>query len=58
MWRDVYQGVLGLYYNLFHYLESTHMVDPNCDVHLYCLHYVFIPRINDHLLCLSILSFC
>ena len=25
------------------------MLDPNNDVHLYCLHYLFIPRINAHL---------
>lgn len=49
MWRDVYQGVLDIYYRLFYYLESKDLLDPNSDVHLYCLHYVFIPRINAHL---------
>ena len=49
MWRDVYQGVLRLYYDIFHYLESIHMLDPKNDIHLFCLHYVFIPRINEHL---------
>ena len=49
MWRDVYQGVLGLYYNLFYYLETKSVLDPNNDLHLYCLHHVYIPRINNHL---------
>ena len=49
MWRDVYQGVLGLYYDLFSHLESCRMLDPNSDIELFCLHYVFIPRINTHL---------
>ena len=25
------------------------MLDPNSDLHLFCLYYVFIPRINAHL---------
>ena len=49
LWRDVYQGVLGLYRDLFSHLESSRMLDPNNDLHLFCLHYVFIPRINAHL---------
>ena len=49
MWRDVYQGVLDIYYRLFYHLEEHNLLDPNDDVHLYCLHYIFIPRINGHL---------
>ena len=49
MWRDVYQGVLDIYYRLFYYLESNNILDPNNDIHLYCLHYIFIPCINSHL---------
>ena len=50
MWKDVYQEVLGLYYDLFSYMESVGILDPNNNVHLFCLHYVFIPRINRQLL--------
>ena len=32
MWRDVYQGVVGLYYNIFHHLESINMLDPDNDL--------------------------
>ena len=43
------EGVLGLYRDLFSHLESIRMLDPNNVLHLFCLHYVFIPRINAHL---------
>ena len=49
LWRDVYQGVVGLYYALFTYLEEINILDPYNDIHLFCLHYIFIPRINRHL---------
>ena len=49
MWRDVFQGVVGLYYSLFQYSEGINILDPDNDLHLFCLHYVFIPRINRHL---------
>lgn len=49
LWRDVYEGVLKLYYDLFYHLEDTHLLDVLDDVSLFCLHYIFIPRINRHL---------
>ena len=30
-------------------MEDEHLLDPNDDMHLYCLHLVFMPRINRHL---------
>lgn len=49
LWRDVFEGVLMLYYHLFYYLESVQMLDPSDDVSTFCLHYVFVPRINQNL---------
>ena len=49
MWRDVYQGVTGLYHSLFYHLENINLFNPDNELHLFCLHYVFIPRINRHL---------
>ncbi len=37
MWRDVYQGVVGLYYDIVHHLESMNMLDPDNELHLFCL---------------------
>jgi hypothetical protein len=45
----VFDGVLGFYYNLFYHLESIGMLDPCNDIHIFCLHTVFIPCINHHL---------
>ena len=49
LWKDVYDGVLGFYRTLFSSLESTHMLDPDNDLHIFCLHMVYISRINRHL---------
>ena len=49
LWRDVFEGVLGFYHGLFHHLESIGMLDPTNELHLLCLHTVFVPRINRHL---------
>ena len=43
LWRDVFEGVLMLYYNLFYYMENIEMLNPSDDICLFCLHYVFIP---------------
>lgn len=36
-------------YNLFYYLESIDVLNPSDNVSLFCLHYVFVPRINQSL---------
>ena len=49
MWRDVYQGVLGLFHDIFYYMEEINILDPDDDIDIFCLHYVYIPRINRQL---------
>ncbi len=46
LWRDLFQSTIRLYYRLFYYLESLSLLDPINEFHLYCLHYVYLPRIN------------
>ena len=46
LWRDVYQGVLRLYSDLFYHMEDMHLLDPESDLNLFCLQYVFIPQIS------------
>ena len=48
-WRDVYYQVTFLHYNLSYHMEGCHVLDPDNDVHMFCLHYVFIPRIKRDL---------
>jgi hypothetical protein len=49
LWWDVYIGVLSLYHEIFYHLEQCEELDPMSDIDLYCLHYIFIPRIIAHL---------
>ena len=46
LWRDVYRCVASLFYNTFYSLEGENKLDPNNEIDLYCLHYVYLPRIN------------
>lgn len=50
LWRDVVRGVLRMYSDLFYYMEDSQILDSSNDVHLFCLHCIYIPRINQHLL--------
>ena len=49
LWKDVYQNVIKLYRELFLYLEDIHLLDHLNELHLFCLHYIYLPRINRHL---------
>ena len=49
MHRDVYAGVLCFYAQLFHEMENNGILDPLNDLHLYCLHHTYLPRINRSL---------
>ena len=49
LWRDVYEGVLSMYYQLFYFLEDEGMLDPFNTLHIAALHYVYLPKINEKL---------
>ncbi len=46
----MHRCVTVLYYKLFYFMEHHDMLDPLNEMHLYAVHYVFIPRINRSLL--------
>lgn len=48
LWRDLFDGVIYVYYHLFHHLEEVSVIDPSNEEHLFALHYVYVPRINRH----------
>ncbi|XP_065119656.2 uncharacterized protein [Paramisgurnus dabryanus] len=50
LWRDVYAGVLDLFYSIFTNLEREGLLDPDNEVHLYALHQSFLPHIQKHLI--------
>ena len=49
LWRDLHRCVTQLYYRLFYHLESYNLLDPTNEMHLFSLHYVYLPRINSAL---------
>ncbi|XP_057217742.1 uncharacterized protein LOC130571067 [Triplophysa rosa] len=49
LWGDMWRGFNNVYYNLFNFLESEDIVDIDNEMHLWALHYVFLPRINRDL---------
>ena len=49
LWRDMHRCVTGIFYRLFYFMEHHHLLDPIDESHLYALHYVFLPRINQAL---------
>ena len=49
LWRDVYRCVGVLFYETFYHLEDRGTLNPLNEVDLFCLHYVFLPRINKAL---------
>ena len=49
LWRDVHRSVIIVYGNIFREMEAEGILDPLNEVDLYCLHFVFIPRINSSL---------
>ena len=49
LWRDVFAFCVSPFYHLFYSLEECGVLNPNSDRDIFCLHYVFIPRINHQL---------
>jgi hypothetical protein len=45
-WRDLYHGCTNVYYDLFHFMEDSGILDVNNNVHRWALQYVFTPRIQ------------
>lgn len=46
LWREVNRIVTRPYRNLFFYLESEGVLDPLDELELWCLHKVYIPKVN------------
>ena len=48
LWRDLHHCVAVLFYRLFYYMYLEHigLLDPVNEMHLYALHYVFLPRLR------------
>ena len=44
-------GTLGahMFYQLFYHMEECLLLDPSNEIHIFALHFVFLPRVNRHL---------
>ena len=49
LWRDVFEGILSYFYQLFYFMEENNILDPLNDFHLAALHHVFLSVINEKL---------
>ena len=49
LWRDVSFGRTHTFYTLFSCMEDCGFLDPSNEMHLFVLHYVFLPRLNRQL---------
>ena len=49
LWRDVYRCVAVIFHEVFYNLEEKGCLNTLNEVDLFCLHYVFLPRINQTL---------
>ncbi len=47
LWVDVHRSATRLFYDLFYFLEQHGLLDPLNELHLFALHYVYLPRINQ-----------
>ena len=49
LWQDVFSGCLSLFYGLFMTMEEEGILNRENDSHIWCLHFVFLPIINEHI---------
>jgi hypothetical protein len=49
LWRDVFDGVLFHYYQLFGFMEDEQILDVLNPVHIFALHFVYMHKINEKL---------
>ena len=49
LWRDLWTIVTNIYYDVLHYLEEEGFLNIANATHLFCCHYVFLPRLKDDL---------
>ena len=49
LWRDMRRVVTEYYRQLFFFMEENNLLNPSSDKDLFCLHFVYLPRINSAL---------
>lgn len=49
LWRDSWNGCVNVYSSLFSDMESAGVMEPGDDVHIWALHFVFLPLLKRSL---------
>ena len=49
LWRDVFSACLLTYHCIFNHMEELNILCVDNQIHLFSLHYVYTPRINESL---------
>uniref|UniRef100_A0A3B1JIP5 Integrase core domain-containing protein n=1 Tax=Astyanax mexicanus TaxID=7994 RepID=A0A3B1JIP5_ASTMX len=49
LWGDMWRGLTNVYHDLFSFLETEGILNLDNEMHLWALHYVYLPRINRDL---------
>ena len=49
LWRDVFDGVIGFYYELFSFMKENGILDLFTEIDIAALHFTFISLINEKL---------
>ena len=50
MWRDITRCVSSSFIKIFLQLETDGVLDSTNELDIFCLHYIFLPRVNKRLL--------
>ena len=49
LWHDVFQSCVIVFYRLFYQMEDTMILNVDNEIHMFCLHYIYLQRINHAL---------
>ena len=49
LWLAVFRAVTSKYHQLFYSFEEQGILNPNDDLDIFCLHFIYTPTINRHL---------
>lgn len=49
LWVDLWNGCINVYYDLFYFLERNGLLDRDNEVHIFVLHYVYMPRLKHNI---------
>ena len=49
LWRDIFPDFISYFYFLFYSMEAERILDPDNEIDLYALHFVFVPILQQQL---------